>query len=265
MIAQKKDLPALTALWALCFGDRPEDIRAFWQGFPDGVTAFCHAEKGQPVAMLCALPAEWTDDCGEARRAAYLYAVCTHPSYRGRGLCAALTAEAEQALRQQGVSVAALVPAGESLFRFYERLGYRTVFFHDTYTVDAAQNTARITPIDAAAYRNLREMQLYSDFLSYDERFLRRQAVISEGSGAGLYRVETEHAVCCAAAEKRGKLLLLKELLPDVPEAAAALAHHCGCTQTEIRTVGTRTPFGMAKSLDGTPLSSSAYLGLALD
>ena len=59
--------------------------------------------------------------------------------------------------------------------------------------------------------------------------------------------------------------LLVRELLPDCPAAAAALADKLGCREASFRTAGGTQPFGMAKSLDGTPLPQRAYLGPAFE
>ena len=68
-----------------------------------------------------------------------------------------------------------------------------------------------------------------------------------------------------SAAERDGETLLVRELLPDCPEAAAALADKLGCREASFRTAGGTQPFGMAKSLDGTPLPQRAYLGPAFE
>ena len=116
-----------------------------------------------------------------------------------------------------------LVPAEESLFGFYTRFGYRTVFTCRTETVPAARGDCSITPLTPDGWQSLRELQLYDSHLSYPPELLRWQETISRSSGAGLYRIETGDAVCCAAAERDGETLLVRELLPDCPEAAAAL------------------------------------------
>ena len=157
----------------------------------------------------------------------------------------------------------ALVPANTDLFRFYEKLGYETVFYHKEYTIPAKAGSMKLTKIDADAYRSLREMQLYGSFLSYDAPLLHLQKVMS--GGAGLYRAETDSLVCCAAVQKEGALLHIKELLPDCPEAASALAVALGCQTAVVRTEGSGTPFGMAKALSGICLPKTAYLGLAFD
>ena len=224
-------------------------------------TVLRRALDGSPAAMLCALPAELVGDDGDAVPAAYLYAVCTAPALRGRGHCRLLLQEAEQDLKRQGIRAAVLVPAEESLFGFYARFGYRTVFTCRTETVPAARGDCSITPLTPDGWQSLRELQLYDSHLSYPPELLRWQETISRSSGAGLYRIETGDAVCCAAAERDGETLLVRELLPDCPEAAAALADKLGCREASFRTAGGTQPFGMAKSLDGTPLPQRAYLG----
>ena len=57
----------------------------------------------------------------------------------------------------------------------------------------------------------------------------------------------------------------IKELLPDCPEAAAALAAELRCRDAEVRTNEMRQPFGMIKSLNSLPAPERAYLGLAFD
>lgn len=253
----------LTSLWQSCFSDSAEEIEAFWRTTEGSVTAFAALDGKTPVSMLLSLPTVLIDDCGEALRAAYLYAVCTAPAYRRQGLCAALMAFAENALRDFDVCM--LVPDGEAMFRYYEKRGYRAAFYHSRFEVAAAQADVRITKLGADAYRNLRELQLYGAFVSYDERLLALQKRMSEASGAGLYRLETADALCCAAAEKRGDTLLLKELLPCRLDAAAALAGALGCAGAVVRTQGEDLPFGMVKALHGAMLPGRAYLGLAFD
>lgn len=262
--ASRAELPALTALWHTCFGDDPREIAAFWDALFDRITVFAAMEGQQALSMLCALPAELVGEDGESLPAAYLYAVCTAPKARGRGLCTNLLRGAEEALRQDGFGCLALVPESGALFRFYEARGYRAAFFHKTYSVPAG-GTAKLAPLDAAGYRALRECFLRGAFLSYDVPFLECQRRASVRAGSGLYRVETETAVCCAAAEKHGDRLFCKELLPDCPDAAAALAAALGCTAAEVHTEGGGEPFGMGKPLQAHALPERAYLGLALD
>lgn len=249
--AKKSDLPALTKLWQACFGDSVAAISEFWKVF-EHIDVFI-ARENVPVAMLCALPVTFFDEAGEAHKASYFYAICTAKSHRGRGISKKLTEFAETNVKSEFVF---LTPANEELFGFYRKSGYETACCHNTYRVTAA-GKASIQPIRAAVYQNLRQMQLYADFIDYDDRLIALQT--------GLYRIETKDAICCAAAEKHGGELLIKELLPDVPEAAAALAAHLGAQSALVRTEGGKTPFAMAKSLCSLPCPEGVYLGLAFD
>lgn len=259
--AQKSDLPALTALWQTCFGDTAAQIEAFWRALWPQIRVFAAYDGKAPAAMLCALPAALVDEAGESFPAVYLYAVCTAPQHRCRGLCAGLMAYAEDCLKKDGVRFSTLVPSGAELFGFYQKLGYKTAFFNRSYFVPAERGHAKITKLSADGYRNLRQMQLYGAFLSYPLPLLQWQA----DAGAGLFRVETDEAVCCAAAELSDGRLICKELLPDCPEAAARLATHLGCRDALVRTDGGETPFGMVKALGDVAAPQNAYLGLAFD
>lgn len=261
--AQIRQPELLTPLWQSCFDDGRDVIETFWRRTKGRVLCFAALDGSAPVSMLCALPAELVDECGASLRAAYLYAVCTAPAYRRRGLCAALLSYAEQALHDFDVCM--LVPDGDAMFRYYEKHGYRTAFYHSSFELPARRFEVNVTELTAEEYRNLRELQLYGSFVSYDAPLLELQKCAGEASGAGLYRLETDDAVCCAAAERRGDCLLFKELLPASPEAAAALAEKLGCKKAVVRTLGDDVPFGMEKPLHGAALPETSYLGFAFD
>ena len=265
MTAYKQLTPAeysgLNGLWQQCFGDTAQEVAVFWCAVDGHVRVFAALDGEKAVSMLCALPVTLVDEAGDTLPAAYLYAICTAPERRGRGICAGLMAYAEDCLKKDGVRFSTLVPSGAELFGFYQKLGYKTAFFNRSYFVPAERGHAKITKLNAAGYRNLRQMQLYGAFLSYPLPLLQWQA----DAGAGLFRVETDEAVCCAAAELSDGRLICKELLPDCPEAAARLAAHLGCRDALVRTDGGETPFGMVKPLGDVAAPQVAYLGLAFD
>ena len=263
--ARSADLPALTSLWQTCFGDSKESIQEFWSClFPH--IRVCVAREGKKIcAMCCILPVSLVDDCGETYQAAYLYALGTAPAMRKRGLGSSLLEYANKSLRREGIPFSLLVPSEPSLFTFYEKLGYRTAFYQKEDTIPAGERQAQVTPMNADSYSNLRQLMLYGSFVSYSTELLNYQMQLGKGSKAGLFRIELDHCLCCAAAEKRGDTLLIKELLPSEPEAAAALAHQLGCQQAVMRSEGTDHPFGMIKALGEVPPPENAYLGLAFD
>lgn len=252
-LAKKSDLPQLTELWSISFGDDPKEIRGFWTATFDKIRVYTATEGKQIHAMACVIPTSFIDEEGESYSCGYVYAVCTDPKSRGRGICQGLM---EYIHKSCGYAYTALVPAEENLFTFYEKLGYETCFFCKEYTVSPKKG-GKISPASAEVYRSIRELQLYDNFLSYEEYLL--------PCAGKLYRIETEDGLYCGCCYHKDGTLLIRELLPDSPEAAAALCAHLGCRKAVVRTMGEDKPFGMLRSLKGHSIPSSGYLGLALD
>lgn len=256
--AERRDLPQLTRLWQDCFGDRPEDIAAFWR-LP-GVLVFCARESGRAVSMASALPVQLIDEEGEAHAAAYLYAVATDKAFRRRGLCGAVLRHAEAQLKKDGTEFSLLVPSTPPLFSFYQKLGYKTCFFRGKEEIAAPACTGEVHAISPEAYFNLRELLLPTGFVSLSAALLGYQ-----GTSDRLCRIETESDVFCAVCAESEDSLTVKELLPYSPAAAALLLRESGCRQGVCLTPEGDIPYGMGKPLSAAPLPERIYLGLAMD
>ena len=252
-LAKKSDLPALTKLWATCFGDDPGEIQGFWSATFDRIQVYTAAEGNKILAMTCVIPTHFVDEEGEAHSCGYIYAVCTDPKARGRGICRSLM---EYIHKTCGFAYTALVPAEPDLFTFYAKLGYQTAFYNNQYTVKPIKS-GKIRPATPEVYRSIRELQLYDNFLSYEEYLL--------PCAGQLYRIETEDGLYCGCCYKKDDTLLIRELLPDSPEAASALCAHLNCKTAIVRTMGEAKPFGMLKALKGGSVPDCGYLGLAFD
>lgn len=256
-VTDPRQLPALTALWRACFGDTEAEVLAFWRDQFDASRVYAEFAGGRAVSMLCALPAELVGDDGAALPCVYLYAVCTAPAARGQGHAHRLLQFALHDCAAAGYAAAALVPAEAALFRFYAGQGFRTAFFCREYTVPARPLALKLRPVNAEDYRALRELQLYGSFLSYPARLLS----LEDGH---LYRADTADGIFCFCAERapEGNTLRIRELLPDAPELAAALAAHFGCENAAVRTAGGSVPVGMLRALSDAALPEAAYLSL---
>ena len=267
MRAARRDLPALTRLWQACFGDTEAEVRAFWQALFDlharlsapraGRQPRCHAVRAPGGAgrrrrrrCPCCLSLRRLHGPGPAR------ARPLPPAPAGGG------AGPQKAGRPRGRA----------------RPGRRRACsgsMHASATGPCSPAGLRRSRRRAATAALRRSRRMAGRACASCSSMIaicpiRRsccagQETISRSSGAGLYRIETGDAVCCAAAERDGETLLVRELLPDCPEAAAALADKLGCREASFRTAGGTQPFGMAKSLDGTPLPQRAYLGPAFE
>ena len=98
-----EDIPAQRELWKLAFGDSDSYIDNFYNTYyrPERVVVL---EEGGAVRSMTA----WFDTTfvvpGQGEyRAAYLYAVATHPDCRGQGLAGKLLAGADEYFRSLGI------------------------------------------------------------------------------------------------------------------------------------------------------------------
>lgn len=149
------DQKYLRDLWQQAFGDPEEALDSFFSvGFsPERFN--CVLEEGIPVSALY-----WFDCSLGGHKFAYLYAIATEASHRGKGLCRRLMTETHEILRKQGYAGAVLVPAEKALFSLYEKLGYRYAATVREFTCKAADTPAALTPIDARQYEKLRPQYL---------------------------------------------------------------------------------------------------------
>ncbi|MCD8385679.1 MAG: GNAT family N-acetyltransferase, partial [Bacteroidales bacterium] len=108
------------ALWADVFGDSPEYIADVVGhiGVPVLVTQ-AH------VVVSGTLLVPYDIDLGDrVVKAYYLYAVLTHPRFRGRGYADRLMHKAHDEARRRGADFCFLCPADDRLLKYYRYFGY---------------------------------------------------------------------------------------------------------------------------------------------
>lgn len=242
-------IPALRRLWQQAFGDTDAFLDVFFETAFSPDRSRCVILDGQAVAALY-----WFDCELENHRYAYLYAVATDPAYQNRGLCKALLEDTHRHLLASGYTGAVLVPGEESLFRFYEKAGYRPCGSVNEFTCTASEPSIGLQPIDAATYAALRRKLLPSGGLLQEGAtlsFLNRFSSFYTGDGFLL------------AATKEREQLTVHEYLGDpalAPAITAALGAVCG----RFRCPGTQKSFAMCHPFMRTA-PTPTYLGLALD
>lgn len=222
-LAQQLDFPGIAALWQEAFGDPEAEIRQFFAAFPACIS-YVTVDRGQVVAMAHALP----QTLMPKGPAAYLYAVATARTHRGRGLCRSLMAFAEQDLKKRGFLCCVLSPAEAGLFDYYRSMGYETGFVR--------QRTAFLggQPIDIGEYLRRREQLLNGVHMRCDQNTLRYAA---RCYGLQFYATDTG----IAAVGTHGPA----EVLPEDTRGGQ--------------------PNGMVKWLCGTGAEETGYLGFALE
>lgn len=247
--AVPEQIPQLLALWKDAFGEWD----GFWELYLN--TAFspsrcrCMTEGKQIAASLC-----WFDTQCNGQKQAYIYAVVTHPAYRGRGLCRRLIEDTHQHLAALGYAAALLVPAEEGLREMYQKMGYRNCTSVSAFSCDAGTIPVTIEAIGPADYARMRRSFLpENSVIQEDENlsFLAQQAEFFKGADFLLaaYRDEdTLHAM---------------ELLGN-RQAAPGILAALNCTRGEFRAPGGETAFAMFHPLR-EDTAVPAYFGFAFD
>lgn len=240
----KNDIPGLRQLWKLAFGDTDAFLDSFFG------TAYspkrCHLLKvdGRVAAALY-----WFRCSCNEQKIAYIYAVATHPDFRGQGLCRRLMEETHHILAEQGYDATLLVPQDDGLRKMYAAMGYRDATAVSEFTCEAGQPIA-LTEVDADTYAALRQ------------QFLPEGSVVQEGENlrflstyARFYRGES----CLLAVSGRQ----IPELLGSRKNAPGILAA-LGLEKGSFRTPGQDIPYAMFLPLTKTARMPK-YFGFAFD
>lgn len=122
--AKQEMLPELKQIWKECFGDEEAYINFFYQHwfYPDSIVIWTEHEK--PVAMLHMIPTTLITSHG-IQKVRYIYAVATLKKYQRRGIATKLMEYGKRMVQEPFF----LVPSGEQLFSFYEKIGFHTAFW----------------------------------------------------------------------------------------------------------------------------------------
>ncbi len=153
----ESEYESLKALWQTAFDDTKESLDSFFKKTvsPERVLAvFC---ENKPVSALYMLESAVLQNKKEYS-AYYIYAVCTHPDYRGKGLMKMLFKELFKVAKYRGIDYLFLVPEEDYLFELYNKLGFEIGFYYsqkEFYKKDLL-NTPIIKP-EKLTYENYRK------------------------------------------------------------------------------------------------------------
>lgn len=214
------DLPALAALWREVFADPDALIASFFDLLPGMGGCVVAEQDGRVVGManvICGM--EFVSPCTAPQVCAYLYAVAVDSAARRQGLGAALVRAAAALGERCGASLLCTLPAGESLYAWYEELlGVSCALRRARYEIACAP-LLPVAALSAGDYMRRREamlealphLRLTGSAPDFAQRFY-------ESLGGGLYACGG--ALCAAYAD--GDTAYIKELLAPGAEAAVA-------------------------------------------
>ena len=241
------DVPELKKLWKDVFGDSHECIDGFFSRYFRPEMTKIIRYLGKLAGMAYILPCGGYFYSGAINSCAMIYAVATAEKYRGRGFGTAVTDAARRQAEKMGFSAVTLVPAEPELFRFYDKLGFKTAFYIDEYTFTYAENCGvHLLPADAGEYGAVCERMLRGkNHIAVDLTALEHQKFLCRICGGDLalieYGGETAGCICW---EMDGEKALIKEYICplDVKKTAGAIS----AGEYSVWSPGMKKPFAMA-------------------
>lgn len=239
---------SLSSLWQEAFGDGD----AFWHTFSttamDAERCLTSTVDGQLAGALY-----WFDCACREKPVAYVYGVATAKAFRGRGVCHGLMEKLHRHLHEKGYAGTVLVPGEESLFRFYETMGYKTFCGMAVHSCTAGKEGCAIHEVDRGEYARLRRKRLPEGGVVQEGEnlaFLSAQAKLYAGPDFVL------------AAQRENDRLFALELLGN-KAAAPGILTALGCAEGKFRTFGQGAPFAMYRPLTGD--APPTYFAFAFD
>lgn len=247
---ESSHISQLRKLWQESFSDTEFFVNVFFQTAFSPKRSRCVICDEQIAAALYWFSCTWG-----GMRLAYLYAVATAGEFRGRGICRRLMEDTHAHLKELGYDAVILVPGSDSLFGFYERMGYRVCSSIRELNCKSADGGVMMERIDKHAYGKLRRM------------YLPENGVLQEAENLDLLECTEEFyqgedfllAGHCENGEYVGV-----ELLGNVVKAPQIL-HSLGCETGVFRTTGEERPFAMCFPLRAESVISDMYFGIAFD
>lgn len=268
----------LCDLWQEAFGDGREFVDAFFENIPCDECAHTLSVDGRVVSALYTLPCVLRAGDKDFS-AVYIYAVATHPCYRGRGYMQVLMRRVEEVLRATGVEFVFLLPATERLRAAYSMLGFKDcsrmsiecVVAPSSVSTDAFR-FAEVDDFEAlwAFYVDVQRRRPFS--LLHSRGSIAMNVFNCREQGGGVFALyEAERMVAAAFAIKDDKGPLLLELL-SVSAAAErfmlrSLSDYQGGGMLRRCLAGRGAPhcMGLSLSLPFEPEMLDVPLSLLLD
>ena len=241
----QQQLGQLKNLWQEAFGDPEEFLTQFYtHGFA--------ADRCRCISVDDALCAAlyWFDCQLSGQPIAYLYAIATAKSHRGQGFCRILVENTLSLLENLGYAGAILVPAEESLFPMYEKMGFQNSVPIAEFSCEAAAPAAQLQKLTATEFSNLRRNYLPAGGVAQESgmKFLETMASFYAGENF-LVVASKEHA-------------FFPELLGDTA-AAPHILSALNLKKGHFCTVGAGKSFALYHSFGDLP--TPTYFSLAFD
>ncbi len=261
--AKPEDYEELKKLWAKCFDDSSEVIDNFFKNTvtPENVVATFDRDKAVNAMYLVECEIKI---CGVKYNAFYIYAVCTDPLYRGKGIMTNAFDFLYALASRRKTDYLFLVPASESLFGMYEKLGFKTGFTYKEKKVYKNENSSSESEVSVLSYNKYKKIRGtfcndkvlatltesgFNSFLSPVGDTIR---AFSSDGGYAVFETENEQVIIHELFGDEQALIKCVFDLSDKDTAILRIpSEDCDCVD-----------FGMYRTLGDVPEIENAFFGI---
>ena len=260
----ESDYENLKALWQTAFDDSKESLDYFFKSTVSPNRVLAVFSDNKPISALYMLESEIIVK-REIYSAYYIYAVCTHPDFRGKGLMKCLFEELFRVAKSRNIDYLFLVPEEEYLFRIYERLGFKNGFSYSEKVLfknapegfeETENRKISYTDYRKSIFENLRDVPVAilkeATFKSFFNSVSGEvKTVFVENEGYALYE-ETENQL--TVYELFGNEKLLLNMIFQNTEKEEIIYRQAANENT--------IPYGMVYKLNDVPEIRNGFFGI---
>lgn len=217
--ALKKDFKEIVKLWNISFGDSVATIERFLHTFFTDRNCLVFREDSSIISMLFLLESEVVSD-SFTHPAYYIYAACTDPEHRGKGVMSQLLRYTIDFAAKEKKNFLCLVPGEEYLFEYYSRFGFKKIFKRKEFILSRSimallsENGAETCQPSIKSIKALRDKALATGSrLLWDENVIKYAIEENERSGGvSVFVQKNEEFIGYAVYKVKDDVVIIKEL-----------------------------------------------------
>lgn len=241
-LSTEQDKQNLIDLYNLCFSGEDDFCRTFFDNVWSPLNTAVIEHNGKIISMAQMLPVALRDG-KEKFSAYYIYALCTHPDYRGQKKAQELLEFCEKENSECDFCI--LIAGNEKLVEYYKKLGFKAVFGFRKYSVSPqSENILYRKTDDYSAVNKIFENSAFGKLHN-----LRTNSDLKANLlcyGAEIYLGENSYII---AADDKEKLSVIEAIGENAETIAKDLCFKKGLKSAEITTFGEGEMLGMLKPI----------------